>query len=327
MMNQQQNTATPLIVLTRTIPGELSLPGCEVVCLGDRPLSHEDLCAGVDGATIIVSMFSDRIDSRVLDAAGPQLRGVCNFAVGYNNIDLEACVQRGVIVTNTPDAVTEGTADMAWGLLMAVSRRLVEGDRFVRDGSWARHGVLGMNEFLSNDLTGKTLLIVGAGRIGFATAMRSIGWGMRVLYVARSRHWDFELSPLAARRVELEDGLARADVVSLHTPLTDQTAKLINRHRLAMMKPGSILINTARGGVVDESALVDALRDGPLYGAGLDVFEDEPRVHPGLLELRNVVLSPHVGSAEERYRLMMTQMVADNARAIVEGLVPPNRVI
>lgn len=326
-MNHHLNAETPRIIVTRTIPGELKLSGCEVVCLGETPVAHGHLCERVAGATIIVSMFSDRIDSRVLDAAGPQLRGVCNFAVGYNNIDLEACAERGVVVTNTPDAVTEGTADMAWGLLMAVSRRLIEGDRFVRDGSWARHGVLGMNAFLSNDLTGKTLLIVGAGRIGFATAMRSIGWGMRVLYVARSRHWDFELAPLAARRVELEAGLPQADVVSLHTPLTAQTTKLINRDRLAMMKPGSILINTARGGVVDESALVEALRDGPLYGAGLDVFEDEPRVHPGLVELRNVVLSPHVGSAERRYRLMMTQMVADNVRAILEGHEPPNQVI
>ena len=325
--SETRTGSTTDIALTRTVPGTLPIPGAKVRLGSDKAMSPEAPRSFVQGSSIIVSMFSDRIDEQTLNAAGPGLRGVCNFAVGYNNIDIDACRSRGVIVTNTPDAVTEGTADMAWALLLAVSRRIIRGDRFVRSGAWESHGVLGMDEFLSSDLTGRTLLIVGAGRIGFATAMRSIGWGMRVLYVARSRHWDFELGPLAAKRVSLDEGLARADVVSLHTPLTAQTTGLINRDRLAQMKPGAILINTARGGVVDEAALVETLDAGHLYGAGLDVFENEPRVHPGLVERDNVVLSPHVGSAEERYRLMMTDMVAANASAILAGTEPPNRVV
>jgi glyoxylate reductase len=183
-----------------------------------------------------------------------------------------------------------------------------------------------MAEFMGVDLTGRTLLIVGAGRIGFATAMRSIGWGMRVLYTARSRHWEFELAPLAAERVELEHGLRRADVVSVHTPLTAETRHLINGERLGLMKPTAILVNTARGPVVDEAALAEALREKRIFGAGLDVFEREPEVHPGLVGLDSVVMAPHIGSAEVRYREMMTAMVGENAAAILEGREPPNRV-
>jgi len=289
-------------------------------------MPRAELLRFVRGADVLVSMFSDRVDGELLDAAGRQLRGVCNFAVGYNNVDVEACRERGVVVTNTPNAVTEGTADMAWTLILAVARRLVEGDRFARSGAWARAGILSMADFMGMDLTGRTLLIVGAGRIGFATAMRSIGWGMRVLYTSRSRHWEFELAPLAAERVELEEGLRRADVVSLHTPLTPETTHMIGGAQLALMKRTAILINTSRGPVVDEAALAEALREKRIWGAGLDVFEREPEVHPGLLGLDNVVMAPHIGSAEVRYREMMTHMVAENAGAILAGKEPPNRV-
>ncbi len=316
----------PQIAVTRPLPGALSVPGAEVRFGPREVMDREKLLGFVRGAHIAVTMFSDRVDGEFLDAAGPQLRGVCNFAVGYNNIDTEVCASRGVVVTNTPDAVTEGTADMAWALLLATARRLVEADRFARSGAWAKAGILGMDDFLGVDLTGRTLLIVGAGRIGFATAMRSIGWGMRVLYVARSRHWEFELAPLAARRVTLDEGLAEADVVSLHTPLTPETTHLIGREQLALMKPEAILINTSRGPVVDEAALVEALREKRLWGAGLDVFEREPELEPGLAALDNVVMAPHIGSAERRYREMMTEMVGANAAAILAGEEPPNRV-
>jgi glyoxylate reductase len=177
------------------------------------------------------------------------------------------------------------------------------------------------------DLTGKTLLIVGGGRIGFAVAMRSRGWGMDVLYVARSRHWEFELAPLAAERVTLEEGLPRADVVSIHVPLTDQTRKLIDAKALKLMKRSAILVNTARGPIVDEQALVDALKAKKIYGAGLDVFEREPAVHPELLGMTNVILTPHIGSAAARYRVMMTEMALENARVVIAGGQPPNRVV
>jgi glyoxylate reductase len=317
---------TPVVAVTRTVPGSLSIPGAEVRCLGDNKPSREDVLRLVRGSTILVSMYSDRVEGELLDAAGPSLRGVCNFAVGYENIDLPACARRGVVVTNTPNAVTEGTADLAWLLIMAVARRLVEADRYARSPEYPARGSLGMAEFMGLDLTGRTLLIVGAGRIGYATAMRSRGWGMRVLYVSRSRHWDFELAPLAGQRVSLEEGLPQADVVSIHCPLTPDTRHLINKRTLALMKPTAILVNTARGPIIEEAALVEVLKAKSLYGAGLDVYEHEPQVHPELLGMSNVVLTPHIGSAAARYRVMMTEMVAENATAILAGREPPNRV-
>lgn len=322
--------SSALVVATRNLPGTPLVPaGSLRVEFRNGPLerpSREQVLAQVRGAHVVISMFSDKVNAELLDAAGPQLRGVCNLAVGYENIDLAACEGRGVVATNTPNAVTEGTADMAWLLIMAVARRLIEADRFVRSGQWQQRGPLSMADFLGADLTGRTLLIVGAGRIGYATALRSIGWGMKVLYVARTRHWDFELAPLAAERVSLHEGLARADVISVHTPLTPETRHLIDARAFAAMKPGAIFVNTARGSVVDEQALVDALKAGRLFGAGLDVFEREPEVHPDLLALPNVTLAPHIGSAEAKYRAMMTEMACANAAAILLGQNPPNRV-
>ncbi|HLO41553.1 MAG TPA: D-glycerate dehydrogenase [Phycisphaerales bacterium] len=316
----------PLVVVTRSVPGTVNIPRASIKTLGDGKPSREDLLAGIKGASAIVTMFSDRVDAAFLDAAGPSLKGVCNFAVGFDNIDLPLCKSRGVIVTNTPHAVTEGTADLAWTLLLAVARRLIEADRFARSPEYPRRGPLGITEFLGTDLTGRNLLIVGAGRIGYATALRSIGWGMRVMYVARSRHVDFELAPLAARRVELEEGLREADVVSIHTPLTPDTRHLINERSISLMKPNAIIINTSRGPVIDEAALARALKERRIFGAGLDVFEHEPTVHPDLLGLDNVTLTPHIGSAEDKYRRLMTEMVSENAAAILAGTPPPNRI-
>ncbi len=315
----------PIVAITRRLPGELEMPGVDLRVGGEEAMTRADLLAFVRGASAIVSWVSERIDGEVLDAAGPGLRVVANYAVGYDNIDLDACRARGVIVTNTPHAVTEGTANLAIALMLAVARRVVEGDRFIRAGRWK--GVLGPDDFLGLDVTGRTLLIVGAGRIGYATALRAQALGMRVAYVARSRHWSFELAPLAARRVELDEGLALADVVSIHTPLTSQTRHLIDARRLGLMKPRAILINTARGPIVDETALVRALKERRIWGAGLDVFEEEPRVHPELLELDNVVLTPHMGSGERRFREEMTRMALANVRAVLERGEPPNRVV
>lgn len=314
------------MLVSRAIPGAFDTAGASVRVLGEALPTREDLLAALPGTRVLVSMFTDRVDAELLAAAEGSLQGVCQYAVGTDNIDFEACKDAGVLVTNTPDAVTEGTADLAWALLLAVARRVVEADAYARSEAYPGNGPLGMSDFLGADLTGRTLLIVGAGRIGRAVALRSIGWGMRVLYVARSRHWDFELAPLAAERVDLDEGLARADVVSLHTPLTDQTRHLIDARRLGLMKSNAILINTARGPVVDEAALAEALASGSIWGAGLDVYEREPQVHPELINAKNGVLTPHIGSGERRYREMMTAMVAENVRAILAGEEPPNRV-
>jgi glyoxylate reductase len=325
----------PIIAIARKLPGRIQLPAvaggsgtveAEFRVGGQDALPRDELVKLARGATILITWVSERVDAALLDAAGPTLKAVCNFAVGVDNIDLPACRARNIKVTNTPDAVTEGTADMAWTLLLATLRRLIPADRFARSPDYPRRGPLGPTEFVGLDLTGRTLLIVGAGRIGRAVAMRSIGWGMNVLYVARSRHWDFELAPLAAHRVSLDEGLQEADVVTIHTPLTSETRHLIGERQLSLLKPTAIIINTARGPIIDESALVRALKENRLYGAGLDVFEHEPKVHPELLTLDNAVLTPHIGSAAARYREAMTEMVLANAAAILEGRPPPNPV-
>lgn len=321
------SVANPLVVITRGVPGEPVVPGAALKVAPATPqMSRAELLAYVRGAHAVITMFHDRVDDEFLTAAGPQLKAVCNFAVGVDNIDLAACARRGVLVANTPDAVTEGTANMTLALLLAVARRLVPADRFVRSGRFAVEGNTFPTGWMGMHLTGQTILIVGAGRIGRAVALRALAFGMRVLYTARSRHLDFELAPLAARRVELEGGLREADVVSIHTPLTPETRHLINAPRLALMKPTAILINTARGPIVDEAALAAALKAGRLYGAGLDVFEHEPKVHPNLVGLDSVALSPHIGSAEARYRAMMTDMACANAAAALAGRPVPNPV-
>jgi glyoxylate reductase len=317
---------TMRITLSRPLPGDFRLPNHPEATIDTGPprgfASRDELLAFVAGAHACVTWVSERIDEAFLNAAGERLKIVANFAVGHDNIDVAACARRGVMVTNTPDAVTEGTADVAWALLMAAARRVTEGERFVRSGRWAETGLLGPSEFIGRSIAGRTLLIVGAGRIGYATALRSLGWGMRVLYTARSHKPMFEHAPLCAQRVELDEGLARADFVSVHTPLTEETRFLIDAHRLGLMKPTAVLVNTARGPVVDEAALGEALEAGRLFAAGLDVFEDEPRVHPKLLALDNVVMTPHFGSADERCRGQMTDLCAENIDRVLCGDPP-----
>lgn len=322
------SNAEPIVAVCRNMPGAITVPGTVIrQAQGERSLSREQLKEHVRGASILITWVSERVDREILDAAGPSLRGVCNFAVGTDNIDLAICRDRGISVTNTPHAVTEGTANLAWALILACARRLVEADRYARSDAYPANGPFGPSDFMGIDITGKTLCIVGAGRIGYATALRGLGFGMRTTYVARNQHIDFELAPLSAKRLSLDEGLATADVVSIHTPLTAETRGLIGARELGLLKPTAIFINTARGPIVQEGALAQTLAARKIWGAGLDVFEKEPVVHPLLRTLDNCVLAPHIGSAEFKYRALMAHMVSENAAAILAGREPPNRVV
>ncbi len=320
----------PIVSVTRELPGDPRALVDERVTLrlagpGDMP--RGELLTFIAGSHAVVCMFNQAVDAEFLDAAGPQLRAVCTFAVGTDNIDLELCRRRGVMVCNTPDAVTEGTANMAMALVLTVARRLVQADAFVRSGAFSAGGNDFPRGWMGMHLCGQTLHVVGAGRIGKAVAGRARAFGMNVVYTARSRHLDFEIAPLVARRVTLEEGLAMADVVSIHTPLTDQTRHLLHAGNLKLLKPTAIVINTSRGPVIDEAALAAHLKAGRIWGAGLDVFEHEPAVHPDLLTLDNVVLSPHIGSSERHYRELMTELVCTSASTAALGGEPANRVV
>jgi glyoxylate reductase len=261
------------------------------------------------------------VDDELLDAAGPGLRGICNVAVGFDNVDLAACARRGVIVTNTPGVLDDATADLAFALILAATRRLGEGERLIRAGrSWA----WGMSFMVGHDLRGHRLGIVGLGGIGSRVATRGRAFGMEIAY--HSRRESPAAAELEATRLGLDELLASSDVVSLHMPLTAATRHLIATRELGLMKPTATLVNTARGAVVDEAALAAALRDGQIAAAGLDVFEHEPDVDPGLLELENVVLVPHIGSSTHETRDAMAELAASNAIAIAAGKEPPTPV-
>ncbi|HKC59044.1 MAG TPA: D-glycerate dehydrogenase [Myxococcales bacterium] len=279
----------------------------------EMPPSREELLARVASADGLLALLTERVDAELL-AAAPSLRVVANHAVGVDNVDVRACTARGVWVTNTPDAVTESTADLTWALILAVARRIGEGERLVRAGrfkAWAPTMLLGL------ELRGATLGIVGLGRIGEAVARRARGFGMHVLHTT------------SRGGVPLEELLARSDVVTLHCPLTAATRHLIDARRLAQMKRGALLVNTSRGPVVDEAALVASLEAGHLGGAGLDVYENEPSVHPGLLGREDVVLLPHLGSATHATRAQMATMALTDAARVLRGerpLHPVNEV-
>jgi glyoxylate reductase len=288
-----------------------------------RPISREALLQAVAGADAVVSLLTERIDAEVLDAAGEQLQVLANVAVGYNNVDVPACAERGVVVTNTPGVLTEATADIAFGLILMATRRLGEGERVIRSRtpwSW------GMSYMLGSGLQGKTLGVIGLGGIGAATARRARAFGMQIAYASRSECAPELAEELQATRMETGDLLAAADVVSLHCPYSEATHHLIDAEALARMKESAYLVNTARGPIVDEAALVEALRGGRIAGAGLDVFEKEPEVHEGLLELDNAVLVPHLGSATIETRTAMAQLAADNALAVLGGRDPLTEV-
>jgi glyoxylate reductase len=284
-------------------------------------LARPDLLALVEGVDVAVAMLYDRVDDELLDAAGPGLRGVCNVAVGFDNVDLAACARRGVVVTNTPGVLDDATADLAFALILAATRRLGEGERLIRSGRpWA----WGMGSMVGHDLRGARLGILGLGGIGSRVASRGRAFGMEIAYT--SRHESPHAADLDATRLDLDELLATSDVISLHTPLTDETRHLIGARELALMKPTATLVNTARGAVVDEPALAVALRDGGIASAGLDVYEHEPDVLSALLDLENVVLLPHIGSSTSNTRDAMAELAARNAIAIARGETPPTPV-
>jgi glyoxylate reductase len=271
------------------------------------------------GTQAIVCLLGTKVDAALLDGA-PRLRVVSNVAVGHDNIDLAACSARGIFATNTPDVLTEATADLAWALILASARRVAEGDRYARSGKWKRWD---WTLLRGAEIHGRTLGILGAGRIGQATGHRAIGFSMQVLYTSRERKLLFEHTTMA-RRVEFKTLLRESDFLSIHVPLSPKTRHLIGAKELRRMKPGAILINTARGPIVDEAALAKALKSGRLASAGLDVFEREPEIHPELLKLENVVLLPHIGSATDAARRKMLETALRNCIAALKGEVPPN---
>ncbi len=315
----------PKVFISRPLPPvaiEHIAARCEIaVHPADAPLEPARLAEASRDAEGLVAC-GVRVQEEVL-AAAPRLRVVANVGVGYDNIDVAACTRRGIAVTNTPDVLTDTTADLAFALLMAVARRVVEADRYVRDGRWQRWE---WSLLWGADIWGKTLGIWGFGRIGQAMARRGRGFDMRILYHSRHRAPEALERETGAQYVDRETLLGKSDFLSLHVPLTAETRGFLRARELALMKPTAYLINTARGKVVEEEALVRALKERRIAGAGLDVFEREPRVHPELLALPNVVLAPHIGSATGETRLKMALLAAENLLAALDGKRPPNLV-
>ncbi|MCY1021182.1 2-hydroxyacid dehydrogenase [Pyxidicoccus sp. MSG2] len=319
-------TVRPRVFVTRQLPGEaLGRLGRHVelrVWEEELPPSRDALLAEAALAEGLVTLLTDPVDARLL-AAAPSLRAVSNVAVGYDNIDVPACTARRIPVGHTPGVLTDTTADFAFALLMGLARRVAEADAFVRAGKWRTWSP---TLLLGTDIHGATLGIVGLGAIGAAVARRARGFGMRVLYVGRNPRPELE-AELGARRVDKATLLAESDVVSLHVPLSPETRHWLGRAELAAMKPGALLVNTARGGVVDQEALIEALRDGRLGGAALDVMDPEPLPAASpLMTLPNVLLAPHIASASHATRGRMASMAVDNLLAALEGRRPPHCV-
>ncbi|MHB1374913.1 MAG: 2-hydroxyacid dehydrogenase [Thauera sp.] len=319
----------PRILVTRRWPEAVERRLCALfdttLNLDDHRLSADELRAALRDCDAVLPTVSDRLDAAVLAVDAPRARILANYGVGYSHIDVDAARARGLVVTNTPGVLTDCTADLALTLMLMVARRAGEGEREVRAGQW---GGWRPTHLVGTRLSGKTLGIVGMGRIGIAVARRAQhGFGMRVVYFNRSPVAAEQLAGLQATACErVEDVLVQADFISLHCPGGGANRHLIDAARLAAMQPHAFLINTARGDVVDEAALVDALRQDRLAGAGLDVFEAEPQIHPGLLALENVVLLPHLGSATRETREAMGMRVVDNLVAFFDGRRPPDQV-
>jgi len=288
----------------------------------DRPMARERLLSSVEEKEGLLCMITDGVDQELLERA-PRLKMIANCGVGYDNIDVRAASARGIPVSNTPGVLTEATADLAFALILAAARRVVEGDRRTREGKFQFWAPL---LFLGRDVSGKTVGIVGLGRIGRAVAQRARGFGMRILYHNRRRLAAKEESAMGAQYADLKTLLSKSDFISLHVPLTDKTRHLLGREELALLKPGAYLINTSRGPVVDEEALLGVLRQEKIAGAGLDVYENEPALTPGLTDLPNVTLLPHVGSATLETRTKMARLAAENLLAGLRGERPPNCV-
>jgi glyoxylate reductase len=295
----------------RLIPQEISVEFND----SDQPLPKTELIRRLKDKDGLICHIISSVDDEVLSAA-PGLKVVSNVAVGFNNIDVAAARRRGVVVTNTPDVLTETTADFAWALLMAAARRVVEADQFARSGQWTRWQ---WDLLWGNDVHGKTLGVIGFGRIGRAVARRALGFGMRVLYHDAIRADAAAERELKATYTDPETLLRESDFVTLHTLFIPETRHLINERNLRLMKKTAILVNAARGPIVDEAALVKALTEGWIAGAGLDVFEEEPKIHPGLLPLKNVTLAPHIASASLDTRLAMATLAVRNCLAVLDG--------
>jgi glyoxylate reductase len=311
------------VLVTRRIPEEgLALlgPDCDIeLNPQDRPMSRAELMASAADKDGVLCLLTDKIDAEFFDAA-PKVRGLANYAVGFDNLDVAEATKRRVPVSNTPDVLTDATADMAWALLFAVARRVVESDSVMRSGKWPGWGPL---QFIGGDITGATLGIVGAGRIGAAMAAKSKGFGMTVLYTDARRNEAFE-KEVGARFVSFDELLGQSDYVSVHVPLLPGTRHLFNYEAFGKMKRTAYLINTARGPVLDEAALVKALKEGLIAGAGLDVYEREPAMTEGLAALPNVVLTPHTASATVASRRGMAVKAATNLLAMLHGQKAPD---
>lgn len=316
------------IFVSRRLPGNsldrLFESGHEVtVSEFDRPLNAEEFLERAKGVDAVLSFLSDKIDGEVMDALGPQLRILSNYAVGFDNIKVDHATERGIVVTNTPsDEVNESVAEHTWALLLALTRRVVEADESTRRGAY--HG-WEPGIFLGKNMVGKTLGIIGLGRIGAMTARRAKGFGMHVLYNKRSRDEQLE-QELGIEFVDLDRLLAESDVVSLHVPLTDETRHMMKVETFSKMKKGSYLVNTARGAVVQEQDLADALRSGQLAGAAIDVFDNEPYVNPELIAMENVILTPHIASATWEARNKMGEQAVDAILKVLHFEKPENMV-
>ena len=314
------DTVRPRLLVTRRVFPEVLDHLATVFDVEANPQDDlwppEDLRARAADKDALFVVTSDKVDEPLLQAS-PRLKLVATGSVGYNHIDLAACARRGVLVTNTPDVLTEATADMAFALLMATARRITESERWLRQGHWQRWA---WDQFLGADLHGATLGIIGMGRIGSAIARRATGFDMKLLYTNRSRAANE--AELGATRVAKEELLARADHVLLVLPYSPQTHHTIGRAELALMKPTATLVNIARGGIVDDEALAQALREGRIAAAGLDVFENEPALNPALLAVDNIVITPHIGSATRSSRLAMAMLAARNLTDVFGGRPP-----
>ena len=319
--------AKPTVLLTRRLPDvvvDMLGSTCDLdVNEDDRPYSPEELARRAADKDAVVAVLTDKIDANLIGTL-ERCRVIANVAVGFDNIDTEAAKRRGIVVTNTPGVLTDATADFAMALLLAVARRIIPADRFVREGKFHGWNVL---MFLGGDLAGKTLGLAGFGRIGQAVARRAGAFGLRIVYVDEHRFPIDVEQHFGARFVDKETLLKTSDFISLHLPLTPQTHHWIDEAELAMMKPSAYLINTSRGPAINEAALVRALREKKIAGAGLDVFEREPEVAPGLAELENVVLAPHIASAAEATRSKMASMAAESVLLVLNGKDPKNRVV
>jgi len=319
----------PLVIVTRKLPDAIETRLMELfetrLNEDDKPMSAAQLVDAAKHADVLVPTVTDRIDARVLSQAGPKLKLIASFGTGVDHIDLDTARQRGITVTNTPGVLTEDTADMAMALVLATTRRMGAGERLLRSGKWTGWSPTSM---LGARLQGKRLGIIGMGRIGQALARRARGFGLAIHYHNRRRvHADTERELEATYWESLDQMLARMDVVSVNCPHTPATFHLLSARRLKLMKPGAIVINAARGEVIDENAMVRMLRAGELAGAGLDVYEHEPQVNPKLLELESVVLLPHMGSATLEGRIEMGEKVLINIKTFADGHKPPDRVL